>query len=100
MTCHDCGRDGATNVYAHGSAGEDESKALCHVCSNGPLIQAVAMLDMSTMAAKMVLLESPEPLQRRLAWFAAELERLAGEAYRLADEAGDDPGANPKESDD
>lgn len=39
--------------------------------------------------------DGDEPLQRRLAWFGSELERLAGEAYRLADEAGDDPGSDP-----
>ncbi len=54
------------------------------------LNQAVCLLDMSLMAAKHVLHDSPEPLQRRLAWLGSELERLAGEAYRLADEAGDD----------
>lgn len=30
-----------------------------------------------------------------LRWAGSELERLAGEAYRLADEAGDDPCASP-----
>ncbi len=49
--------------------------------------RAVAMLDMSLMAAKHVLADSPEPLQHKLSWLASELERLAAEAYRLADEA-------------
>jgi hypothetical protein len=56
---------------------------------------AILSLDMSLTAAKHVLRDSPEPWQRKLAWLAAELERLAGEAYRLADEAGDDPGSSP-----
>lgn len=59
------------------------------------LNNAVCLLDMSLMAAKSVLAEGNAPLQLRLAWLASELERLAGEAYRLADEAGDDPGPNP-----
>ena len=59
------------------------------------LSNAVCLLDMSIMAAKHVLADGKAPLQRRLAWLGAELERLAGEAYRLADEAGDDPGASP-----
>lgn len=59
------------------------------------LNDAVALLDMSIMAAKHVLADSPEPLQRKLAWLGWELERLATEAYRLADEAGDDPESNP-----
>lgn len=59
------------------------------------LDRAVAMLDMSLMAAKHVLADSPEPLQRKLAWLGWELERLATEAYRLADEAGDDPESSP-----
>ena len=59
------------------------------------LDRAVAMLDMSLMAAKHTLAEGRAPLQRRLAWLGAELERLAGEAYRLADEAGDDTESNP-----
>lgn len=41
--------------------------------------------------------ESGIPVQRHLAWLGSELERLAGEAYRLADEAGDDPGSFPTE---
>jgi hypothetical protein len=45
---------------------------------------------MSVMAAKLVLQTSNAPLQRRLSWFGGELERLAGEAFRLADEAGDE----------
>jgi hypothetical protein len=64
-----------------------------------PIDLAVMSLDMSLMAAKAILRDSPEPLQRRLAWIGAELERLAGECYRLADEAGDDPGRNPTRSD-
>ncbi len=48
---------------------------------------AVGFLDMSLMAAKAILTDSPAPIQDRLAWLAGELERLAGEAYRLADEA-------------
>ena len=59
------------------------------------LNNAVCLLDMSLMAAKHVLADGQAPLQRRLAWLGAELERLAGEAYRLADEAGDDIGPNP-----
>ena len=59
------------------------------------LSNAVCLLDMSIMAAKHVLADGKAPLQRRLAWLASELERLAGEAYRLADEAGDDPESNP-----
>ena len=56
---------------------------------------AVDSLELSLIAARFVLTESAEPLQRRLTWLASELERLAGEAYRLADEAGDDPGSSP-----
>lgn len=56
---------------------------------------AVGLLDMSIMAAKAVLTDGQAPMQRRLAWLGAELERLAGEAYRLADEAGDDTESNP-----
>lgn len=37
----------------------------------------------------------PIPRQRILAWAGGELERIASEAYRLADEAGDDPGSDP-----
>ena len=59
------------------------------------LTDAVSSLDMSLSACSAVLRESKEPLQRRLAWLASDLERLAGEAYRLADDAGDDPGPNP-----
>lgn len=62
------------------------------------LNNAVMLLDMSLVAAKAVLAESKEPLQRRLAWLGQEMERLAGEAYRLADEAdeaGDDPDSKP-----
>jgi hypothetical protein len=59
------------------------------------LESAVGLLDMSITAAKHVLQDNPEPLQRRLAWLGVELERLASEAYRLADEAGDDAGNNP-----
>lgn len=59
------------------------------------LNNAVCLLDMSLMAAKHVLAEGKAPLQRRLAWLASELERLAGEAYHLADEAGDDTESNP-----
>ncbi len=57
--------------------------------------RAVAMLDMSLMAAKHVLADGKAPLQRRLTWLASELERLAGEAFSLADEAGDDPEGPP-----
>ncbi len=53
------------------------------------LASAVGFLNMSIMAAKAVLTDSPAPLADRLAWLAGELERLAGEAYRLADEASD-----------
>lgn len=60
-----------------------------------PLSRAVQMLDMSVSAARLVMLESKAPLQRRLSWFGSELERLAAEAYRLADEAGDDPDERP-----
>jgi hypothetical protein len=56
---------------------------------------AVVMLDMSLMAARAVVAEGKAPLQRRLSWLGSELERLAGEAYRLADEAGDDTEASP-----
>jgi len=34
---------------------------------------------------------APMALPTRLAWAASELERLSSEAYRLADEAVDDP---------
>ncbi len=44
-------------------------------------------LGLSLKAARVILLEGQEPYQRRLAWLAPELERLAAEAYRLADEA-------------
>ncbi len=60
-----------------------------------PLNSAICLLDMSIMAAKHVLADGQAPLQSRLAWLGSELERLAGEAYRLADEAGDDPEASP-----
>lgn len=60
-----------------------------------PLVLAVQLLDMSLMAAKHVLASGKAPLQRRLSWLGSELERLATEAYRLADEAGDDPEAAP-----
>ncbi len=59
------------------------------------LSNAVCLLDMSIMAAKHVLADGKAPLQRRLAWLGSELERLASEAYRLADEAGDDPESSP-----
>jgi hypothetical protein len=59
------------------------------------LNNAVGLLDMSIMAAKHVLASEHAPLQRRLAWLGAELERLASEAYRLADEAGDDTEGPP-----
>ncbi len=60
------------------------------------LDRAVTMLDMSLTAAKHVMHSGEAPLQRRLAWVGSELERLAAEAYRLADEAGDDPGPAPE----
>jgi hypothetical protein len=59
------------------------------------LSNAVCLLDMSIMAAKHVLTDGKAPLQRRLTWLGSELERLAGEAYRLADEAGDDTEEDP-----
>lgn len=52
-----------------------------------PLSQAVQLLDMSIMASKHVLEEGTGTLSVRLSWLASELERLAAEAYRLADEA-------------
>ncbi len=60
-----------------------------------PLARELAFLDMSLMAAKFTLQESPAPLTDRLTWLAAELERLAGEAYRLADEANELSGLPP-----
>ena len=39
--------------------------------------------------------KAPASLASRLTWAAGELERLAGEAYRLADEAGDEPELDP-----
>jgi hypothetical protein len=51
----------------------------------------VESLELSLSAARHVLLEAEAPLQRRLAWLAGELERLASEAYRLADEADHGP---------
>jgi hypothetical protein len=66
---------------------------------NETLDRAVAMLDMSIMASKHVLRNSQAPLQRRLTWLASELERLAAEAYHLADEAGDDTNASPLQPD-
>jgi len=62
---------------------------------NPKIRSAVGLLDMSIMADKHALADGQAPLQRRLAWLGSELERLAGEAYRLADEAGDDEGSNP-----
>ena len=59
------------------------------------LTNAVCLLEMSLMAAKHVIADGKAPLQQRLAWLGSELERLAGEAYRLADEAGDDTESNP-----
>lgn len=59
------------------------------------LESAVCLLDMSIMAAKHVLADGQAPLERRLAWLGGELERLATEAFRLADEAGDAPGPLP-----
>jgi hypothetical protein len=59
------------------------------------LTRSVCLLDMSIMAAKHVLSDGNAPLQRRLSWLGAELERLATEAFRLADEAGDDSGPAP-----
>lgn len=52
-----------------------------------PLTSELMMLDLSLMAAKLTLRESPAPLEDRLRWFAGEMERLAGEAYNLADAA-------------
>ncbi len=52
-----------------------------------PLARELAFLDMSLMAAKATLADSPAPLADRLTWLGAELERLSGESYRLADEA-------------
>ena len=63
--------------------------------TSDPLALAVQLLDMSLIAAKHVLASGNAPLQRRLAWLGAELERLSVEALRLADEAGDDPCAPP-----
>lgn len=51
------------------------------------LARELMMLDLSVMAAKFTLRESQAPLEDRLRWFAGELERLAGDAYNLADEA-------------
>jgi hypothetical protein len=59
------------------------------------LSSAVQMLDMSVSAARLVMMDSKAPLQRRLSWLGSELERLAAEAYRLADEAGDDVDSRP-----
>lgn len=39
--------------------------------------------------------KAPISLASRLTWVGSELERLAGEAYRLADEAGEDSEAVP-----
>ncbi len=60
-----------------------------------PLARELAFLDMSIMAAKHTLQDSPSPLPERLTWLGAELERLAGEAYRLADEANELSGLPP-----
>ncbi len=60
---------------------------------------AVMCLDMSLAAAKHTLRDEGTPLQRRLTWLGGELERLASEAYRLADEAGDDAGSPPQAGD-
>ncbi len=46
-------------------------------------------LDLSLTAAKYTLRYSSVPLEVRLRWFAGERERLAGEAYNLADHACD-----------
>lgn len=51
-----------------------------------PVERAVVHLDMSLTAAKHTLTGSNAPLAERLTWLAVELERLAGEAYRLADD--------------
>jgi hypothetical protein len=56
---------------------------------------SVQLLDLSIKGVRAVLTEGEAPLQSRLSWVASELERLAGEAYRLADEARDEPGAKP-----
>lgn len=51
-----------------------------------PLERGMLHIDLSLTAAKHTLLRADSPAGDRLAWLAGELERLAGEAYRLADE--------------
>ncbi len=59
------------------------------------IASAVGFLDMSLVAAKAILTDSPAPIEERLAWLAGELERLAGEAYRIADEASERSSSPP-----
>lgn len=59
------------------------------------LRKSLLSLELSITAAKHTALHANAPLQRRLTWLACELERLASEAYSLADEAGDDTEENP-----
>lgn len=59
------------------------------------LEEACLMLQLSLGASIGRAFGGDEPLQRRMAWLGSELERLAGEAYRLADEAGDNTESNP-----
>lgn len=56
---------------------------------------SVRALDLSLASIRLTLECSTVPYQRRLVWAAAELEKLAVEAYAIADEAGDDPGSPP-----
>lgn len=59
------------------------------------LTEELRRLDLSLMAAKLTLRDSPSPLDDRLRWFGGELERLASEAYNLADEASASGPAQP-----
>jgi hypothetical protein len=56
--------------------------------------KALIGLDMSLMAVKITLATGGGTLAERLTWAAGELERLAGEAYNLADEC-EDPCREP-----
>jgi len=60
------------------------------VTSKADVGKAADVLKVSIFAVALAF-KAPTSLASRLSWAAAELERLAGEAYRLADEAGDDP---------
>lgn len=63
--------------------------------SKAELEAAATDLSLAILAVRSQLADESVPIQRRAAWLAGQLERLASEAYNLADEAGDDPCAAP-----